>query len=182
MKERVLLAAFACAVLLLTVFSFQRGRTKDGYTAEDVAPPDFSAVVEKVMPSLVKVENEGLAGHPDITGKGSTVEIAQTREGTGFFIDKDGLILTNYHVIQGANALRVITSERRRYDAQIIGADVLSDVALIRIKPDFKVTPVALGDSARLKVGQWVLAMGNPLGLEFFSSAGIVSGFGPPGS
>ena len=116
----------------------------------------------------------------DNSGKGE-IEIAQTREGTGFFVDKSGLILTNYHVIEGAQVLRVETKDKRRFNATVIGADPLSDVAVIKIKPDFNVIPVEMGDSSRLKMGQWVVALGNPLGLEFFSSAGIISGFGPPG-
>ncbi|MGC2423415.1 MAG: trypsin-like peptidase domain-containing protein [Nitrospirota bacterium] len=203
-RPALFIAAVAAAVAVLAFAFFQRDSGPScAYTSERAVLPDFSGVIEKVMPSLVKIENEGLAGHPDFIGmegnsnrggggggemgggggemgKGE-IEIAQTREGTGFFVDKSGLILTNYHVIEGAQVLRVETRDKRRFTAKVIGADPLSDVAVIKIKPDFNVIPVEMGDSSRLKMGQWVVALGNPLGLEFFSSAGIISGFGPPG-
>jgi len=175
------MAGLAITAVALGALLVQRELARNGYSAENFSPPDFSDVVQKVMPSLVKVENEGLAGHPDLTGSGNDIEIAETREGTGFFVNTDGLILTNYHVIEDAQTLNVITKDQKSYPAKVVGADILSDVALIQIKPDFKVKPVKMGDSTLVKVGQWVLAMGNPLGLDFFSSAGIVSGFGPPG-
>lgn len=179
------MGALALVLFGLLIFfatsSLNRGGPGDGYTKEGSAPADFSYAVEKLLPSLVKIENEGLGGHPDFGGKGSQVEIARRSEGSGFFIDRDGRILTNYHVVEGAQTITVVTSGKKRYKAELIGADILTDIALLRIKPDFRVAPVTLGDSSRLKVGQWVIAIGNPLGLDFFTSAGIVSGFGPPG-
>ncbi len=182
------IAAFAVALSVLAFAFFQKdsdpGRAYD--TGARVMLPDFSGVIRRVMPSLVKIENEGLAAHPAFIiggghgGKGD-IEIAETKEGTGFFVNRSGLILTNYHVIEGAQVLKVFTRDKHKYNAKVIGADPLSDIAVIRIKPDFNVVPVKMGDSSKLKVGQWVIALGNPLGLNFFSSAGIVSGFGPPG-
>jgi len=178
------LGAMALVLFGLIIFfvssSLNRGGRGDGFVKD--GPADFSYAVEKVLPSLVKIENEGLGGHPNIGGSGKEeVEIARTSEGSGFFIDREGRILTNYHVVEGAQTITVVTNEKKRYKAELIGADVLTDIALLKIKPDFNVTPANLGDSSRLKVGQWVIAIGNPLGLDFFTSAGIVSGFGPPG-
>ncbi len=186
------IAVFAAAIALAAFALFQKDSGPDrAYSAGAKAVlPDFSGVIQKVMPSLVKIENEGLAAHPAFIisggrgggrpGKGD-IEIAETKEGTGFFVDRSGLILTNYHVIEGAQVLKVVTKDRREYTAKVVGADPLSDIAVIKIKPDFNVVPVRMGDSSKLQVGQWVIALGNPLGLNFFSSAGIVSGFGPPG-
>ncbi len=191
-KPVLFLAVFAAAIALGAFALFQKDSDTGRHcgTGASAVMPDFSGVIQKVMPSLVKIENEGLAAHPDFMlgggqggarpGKGD-IEIAETKEGTGFFVDKKGLILTNYHVIEGAQVLKVITKDRHTYRARVIGADPLSDIAVIKIKPDFNVVPVRMGDSSKLKVGQWVIALGNPLGLNFFSSAGIVSGFGPPG-
>ncbi len=191
-KPTLLLAIFAATIALAAFAFFQRdsdpGRAYN--TGAKAVLPDFSGVIQKVMPSLVKIENEGLAAHPAFiisdgqggakSGKGD-IEIAETKEGTGFFVDRNGLILTNYHVVEGAQVLKVVTKDRHTYTAKVVGADPLSDIAVIKIKPDFNVIPVRMGDSSKLKVGQWVIALGNPLGLNFFSSAGIVSGFGPPG-
>ncbi len=182
-RKNIFVVLVLATILLVAVFALERDQSgKSGFADLTSAPADFSGVVQKVMPSLVKIENEGLAEQPGFGGdKGKDIEIARTSEGSGFFIDKSGLILTNYHVVEGAQEINVITKEHKTYKAQLIGADVLTDVALIKIKPDFKVVPLRLGDSSRLKVGQWVIAMGNPLGLDFFTSAGIISGFGPPG-
>ncbi len=192
-RKPVLLTAVLAAAITLGAFAFfqkDSGPRRTYDAGAKVMLPDFSGVIQKVMPSLVKIENEGLAAHPDFIisdgqggpqpGKGD-IEIAETKEGTGFFVNRSGLILTNYHVIEGAQVLRVFTRDKHRYDATVVGADPLSDIAVIKIKPDFNVIPVRMGDSSKLKVGQWVIALGNPLGLNFFSSAGIVSGFGPPG-
>ncbi|HEY3347503.1 MAG TPA: trypsin-like peptidase domain-containing protein [Nitrospirota bacterium] len=184
--DRALIILLIVLVVVLAFFSLQR-ETQDAVTADQAGtagPADFSHVVEAAMPSLVKVQNEGIAAHPDVFGKlskGRDIQIAETSEGSGFFIDKAGLILTNYHVVDGAQQISVFTPDKKKYKAELVGGDILSDVALIKITPDFKVRPVTLGDSSRLKIGQWVIAMGNPLGLDFFTSAGIVSGFGPPG-
>ncbi|MHB8174228.1 MAG: S1C family serine protease, partial [Nitrospirota bacterium] len=188
------MVAFAAALAVLSFAFFQKDQGPGGAynTGAKVILPDFSGVIQKVMPSLVKIENEGLAGHPDFTvgggggqsGSGAgkdDIEIAETKEGTGFFVGRSGLILTNYHVIEGAQVLRVVTKNKHKYVAKVVGADPLSDIAVIKIKPDFNVVPVKMGDSSKLRIGQWVIALGNPLGLNFFSSAGIVSGFGPPG-
>ena len=166
----------AAAALAFTFVSLQGCQARP--PAPD-GPADFSRVVEATMPSLVKIDNEALAPHPAIAGE--VGEIPRVSEGTGFFIDKDGLIMTNFHVVDGAESLKVTTYDRKTYPAELVGGDSFTDVALIKIKPDFKVRPVAFGDSKTLKVGQWVIALGNPLGLEFFATAGIISGFGPPG-
>lgn len=141
----------------------------------------FSRAVDKVLPSLVEISNEKFAGHPAIPGIQSLAEIPATSEGTGFFIDKDGLILTNYHVVEGSESIKVTTHDKKIYEAEVVGSDALTDIAIVRIKASGNVTPVVMGDSSKLKVGQWVIAIGNPLGVQFFTSAGIVSGFGPPG-
>jgi len=169
----------ALAVLLVVLIASPGWA--DEATHPRAYPVDFSGVVESVMPSLVKVENQTLRGHPPIAGIDKSAEVPAISEGAGFFIDKTGLILTNYHVVEGAESLHVVTKDQRGYDAELVGADPLTDLALIRIKPDFRVIPAVLGDSDKVKVGQPVLALGNPLGLDFLASSGIVSGFGPPG-
>jgi len=180
----VVISALALAVSMLALYNPGVVRPGEGLrtTPAHDGPVDFSVAAEAVMPALVKVENLALGEHPEIPAFGAAVEVPHTSDGTGFFIDKEGLVLTNFHVVDGAQVLKVVTRGQREYPAELVGSDPLTDIALIRIKPDFDVKPVVLGDSDSLKVGQWVLAMGNPLGLEFFTSAGIISGFGPPGA
>ncbi len=186
--DRAVAIVIASLALVLSVYALMSirqtdrgGRTCPTPTEACDGPAGFTAAAEAVMPSLVKIENLVLTKHPTVPAFGAPGELPSSREGTGFFIDKSGLLLTNFHVVDGAEVLKVITKDRREYEAEVIGADALTDIALVRIEPDFNVVPVRLGDSDTLKVGQWVLAMGNPLGLEFFTTAGIVSGFGPPG-
>lgn len=94
--------------------------------------------------------------------------------GSGFIISADGYILTNAHVVEDAEEILVRLADKREYRAQVIGADARSDVALIRIDAN-GLPRVALGDPSRLKVGEWVLAIGSPFGFEQTVTAGIVS-------
>jgi serine protease Do len=100
--------------------------------------------------------------------------------GSGFIIDAEGHILTNTHVVADASRVRVQLVDGREYAAEVVGTDVSSDIAVIRIQPrPGETLPVApLGDSDPLRVGDWVLALGSPLGLQFSVTAGIVSAKG----
>ncbi|HDZ89373.1 MAG: trypsin-like peptidase domain-containing protein [Deltaproteobacteria bacterium] len=96
--------------------------------------------------------------------------------GSGFIISEQGYILTNAHVINNATDIRVFLSEKQRdYPAKIVGADRLTDTALIKIEPDHFLSVVPLGNSDKLRVGEMVLAMGNPFGLRHSATSGIVS-------
>jgi len=89
----------------------------------------------------------------------------QTSLGSGFVVDKEGYILTNRHVIDGADEISVTFPGGKRYDARIVGRDARTDVALIKIDPEGELTVVPLGDSDKVEVGEWVMAVGNPFGL-----------------
>jgi S1-C subfamily serine protease len=99
--------------------------------------------------------------------------------GSGFLIDTAGHILTNYHVVEGAQTIEVTLGDQSRYTAKYIGADTRNDIALIRIDPrGRKLTPLPLGDSRNLLVGQRVLAIGNPFGFQSTLTTGVVSSLG----
>jgi putative serine protease PepD len=99
--------------------------------------------------------------------------------GSGFVIDTDGHILTNYHVVQGAETIEVTLGDQSRYKAKYIGADTRNDIALIQIDPKGrKITALPLGDSRNLLVGQRVLAIGNPFGFQSTLTTGVVSSLG----
>ncbi len=102
-------------------------------------------------------------------------EFKQQNLGTGFIIDKEGFILTNNHVVEKTDEIKVRLSDDKEYKAKIIGRDPKTDLALIKIEPDNSLTPLPLGDSDRLEVGEWVVAIGNPFGLGNTVTAGIVS-------
>jgi S1-C subfamily serine protease len=99
--------------------------------------------------------------------------------GSGFLIDVDGHILTNYHVVQGAQTIEVTLGDLTRYKAKLIGEDTRNDIALIQIDTQgHKLTPLTLGDSRNLLVGQRALAIGNPFGFSSTLTTGIVSALG----
>lgn len=99
--------------------------------------------------------------------------------GSGFVIDTDGHILTNYHVVHGAETIEVILGDQSHYKAKYIGADTRNDIALIQIDPGgHKLVPLKLGDSRNLLVGQRVLAIGNPFGFQSTLTTGVVSSLG----
>ncbi|MBW1801005.1 MAG: DegQ family serine endoprotease, partial [Deltaproteobacteria bacterium] len=95
--------------------------------------------------------------------------------GSGFIIDKEGYILTNNHVVEKTDEIRVTLADKKEFNAEIIGRDPKTDLALIRIKTDEPLTPLPLGNSDQLEVGDWVVAIGNPFGLDHTVTAGIVS-------
>ena len=102
-------------------------------------------------------------------------ELKEKSLGSGFVIDKDGYILTNDHVVQDANDIRVKFENGKELKAKIVGRDRKSDLALIQVSPSLNLQPATLGDSNQLRVGDWVVAIGNPFGLEQTVTAGIVS-------
>ncbi len=100
--------------------------------------------------------------------------------GSGFVISKDGYIMTSNHVIQDSNEIVVRTIDGDEYDAEIVGADPGSDLALLKIEPESELLPVTFGSSTDLQVGEWVVAIGAPFGFDYSVTAGIVSAKGRP--
>ncbi len=98
--------------------------------------------------------------------------------GSGVIVAEDGLIVTNEHVIRDADEIIVRLWNRAEYPARVVGADARTDVALLRIKPAGKLSVAVLGDSGRLKVGEWAIAVGNPFGLESTVTLGVISATG----
>lgn len=98
--------------------------------------------------------------------------------GSGLIISEDGRIVTNYHVIDRAQSITVILDDKTKHPAEIVRSDAQTDLAVIKIKADRKLSPAKLGDSGNVQVGEWVLAIGNPYGFDRTVSFGIVSGKG----
>jgi serine protease Do len=105
-------------------------------------------------------------------------EFKQPSLGSGFIIDKDGYVVTNNHVIEDADQIKVKLKDEHEFDAKIVGRDPNTDIALLKIESAQDLPTVKLGDSDALKVGQWVVAIGSPFGLEHTVTAGIVSAKG----
>ncbi len=133
----------------------------------EIDPEDTTlseVVAAKSLPSVVS-----------ITAQGETEDSGGV--GSGVILDADGNILTNYHVIEGATALVVRTDDGNSYEAEVVGTDESSDLAVIRLKDakDATLTPIEIGDSDGIAVGEWVMAIGSPFGNEQSVSTGIVS-------
>jgi serine protease Do len=111
-------------------------------------------------------------------GQGPRGPQRQRSSGSGFIIDSDGSILTNYHVVENAQKIVVKLSDDQEYDAKVVGRDAKTDIAVIKIEAKTSLPAATLGDSDQLEVGEWVVAIGNPFGLDSTVTSGIVSAKG----
>jgi len=163
--------------------------------------PDFTELAEKQGPAVVNISiTQVIRGHggslslpfdendpafelfkrffPRIPGGGATPREFENKSlGSGFFISDDGYILTNAHVVDGADEVTVRLTDKREFKARIVGADKRTDVALLKIEAT-GLPFVKLADPSRLKVGEWVVAIGSPFGFDSSVTAGIVSAKG----
>ena len=166
---------------------------------EGITPGSFSDLAERVKPAVVNISTtktfKGKSqGNPfgrspfndyfgddffnRFFGDMPQRDFKQRSLGSGFLISNDGYIFTNNHVVENTDKILVKISDGKEYEAKIIGTDTKTDIALIKIKPDHNLPSVDIGDSDALRVGEWVIAIGNPFGLEQTVTAGIVSAKG----
>lgn len=150
--------------------------------------PSFADLVEELSPSVVNIstttkpDDNGLEPEEDMMETAAPefrhfFENGKKQEalGSGFIIDKEGFIITNAHVINDAESIDVTLSDETVHEAKIIGKDNLTDIALIKINTQKELKPVRFGDSDKARVGDWILAIGNPFGLGGSVTAGIIS-------
>jgi serine protease Do len=139
-------------------------------------PVSFAPIVHAADPSVVTIDT--VSEEMEVSPFSHRYWPRETRGlGTGFVIDKGGVILTNNHVVEGANAIQVMLSDERVFPGKVVATDPRTDVAVVRV--DAKdLRPLPLGDSDALDVGDWVVAIGNPYGLSHTVSAGIISAKG----
>jgi serine protease Do len=201
-------AVIVFTLFLITGIGFGcSGRKIDGseglLAKSDSAPsrglPDFVMIAKKLQPVVVNVSTTQVAagpapgvrpeskedpmeeflerflGRPPPSGRS---EQQQRSLGSGFIIGSDGSIVTNAHVIENAKKIIVKLSDKREFEAKVLGKDPKTDVALIKIDSNGSLPTAELGDSERLQVGEWVMAVGNPFGLDSSVTSGIVSAKG----
>ena len=152
-------------------------------------PGSFADLAEKLMPSVVNISTTTTIttkpnsfpfqfppGSPfkDMF-EGAPQERQTSALGSGFIINKDGLVITNNHVIKGADDIFVKVNGDKDYKAKLIGADPLSDIAVLQIESNDNFKPVKFGDSDKARIGDWVIAIGNPFGLGGTVTSGIIS-------
>jgi len=119
------------------------------------SPTDFISAADKVTPAVVFIRCFGQRTSAFETN------VESTTTGSGVIIGEDGLIATNNHVIRGAERIRVLLEDKREFDAEVIGVDESTDLALLRVRPNGKLPRLNFGNSDSLRVGEWVLAVGN---------------------
>ena len=157
--------------------------------------PDFAALAERIVPSVISVYTTDIVSGRELrrfhrnmepfefffgpnVGPGDDTPRRRDGAGSGFFISADGLALTNHHVIEGADKIEVqLANDDRRLKATIVGRDPATDLALIKVEGG-PFPPLPLGDSDALRVGEWVMAVGNPLNMDHTVTVGVVSAKG----
>lgn len=175
-----------CALILLIFAGGSQAAAQDaervlwteGRGARGMDTSPFVELVEEVGPAVVSV----MVSYAPGTGPSHLRDLSSgptLAQGSGFVIHEEGYVLTNFHVIDNASSVDVRFSDRREMPARVVGVDQPTDLALLKLEVDQGPLPVApLGDSDALQVGEYVLAIGNPLGLNHSVSAGIVSALG----
>ncbi len=191
------------ALLCLFSLAFLGGCKNSAKTEFVGFPHSFADLAEKVKPAVVNISTTSTVTvpgdpfrhffGPDQGGQNGPFgdffrhffdetpdrKMKQQSLGTGFIIDRDGYIITNNHVVDNADEIKVKLSDGREFKAKVVGRDKKTDLALIKISSPFENLPtLPLGDSDQMRVGDWVLAIGNPFGLELTVTQGIISATG----
>jgi len=180
----------ACLIVSLLTITTSTGAANLA-ALESTRPFSFAVIAKKTMPVVVNIstssQRSARSGSNDPIDDffnrffGETIprESNQRSLGSGILISKDGEILTNYHVVRSADTIKVKLADQTEYEARLVGKDDRTDIALIKIRKSGGNLPFAkLGISSQLDVGDWVMAIGNPFGLEHTVTAGIVSAKG----
>jgi serine protease Do len=174
-------------IFSLLIFTFGFSIQSNSQTV----PASFADLAERLMPSVVNISTTQTVtttsnpfpfqfppGSPfeDMFKEfGTPQERKSSALGSGFIIDEKGIVVTNNHVIQDAEDIVVIVNGDQEYKAKVVGADPLSDIAVLQLETKDKFTPVAFGDSDKARIGDWVIAIGNPFGLGGTVTSGIIS-------
>jgi serine protease Do/serine protease DegQ len=199
MQRSVKLIAGALCFAISSLPSFGEVPSATSQAPLEAAPmPSLAPVVKRASPAVVNIASVGTIRERTAQGNPLMEDPffgqffrnrpdAQPRErrfqseGSGVIIDaKNGYIVTNYHVVQNASEIKVTLLDNRNVDARVLGSDEGSDIALLQVKAP-NLVAMALGDSSRLEVGDYVVAIGNPFGLQHTVTAGIVSALGRTG-
>lgn len=186
---------FLVALLVLGVFSGRSGaenlwaeKQKRPAGEEDIVIRSslFTRLAEQLSPAVVNlrimqqvpVYQDYPWGPPGGSRKNQQPGLEERGEGSGFIINKDGYILTNAHVVSKSDGIQVALADGKLYKGTVVGFDLVTDIALVKINAPYPLPTLPLGDSATLKTGDWVMAIGSPFGLEQTVTVGIVSAKG----
>jgi len=189
-------SALRSSTLLALVLGFGLSLSPTSEAQAFGAPESFAELAQKISPSVVNITTSAMVAAPadgmpivpegsplgdlfkDFNGPGPGGPQRSEALGSGFVISEDGYIVTNNHVIDGADEIEIEFFSGQRLKAKIVGTDPKTDLALLKVESDKPLEFVSFGNSDLMRVGDWVMAMGNPLGQGFSVSAGIVSARG----
>ena len=190
----IMACALACAFALPSYAETRKARSvpqklwKEGPSANALDPNTpvalntFSTLAQELSPSVVSIttkRSNPRSAHPLFPlFRGPSAERFGTGLGTGFVIHADGYVLTNHHVVGGAQDIQISLENGSRYEAEVVGSWQPLDVALLKFTPKERLVAASLGDSDHLAIGEWVVAIGNAMGLNHTVTAGIVSAKG----
>ena len=196
----LVLVSMLVGIFLASGFNITQDTTASNPSSTVMVPASFTDVAMVVSPAVVNISTEKIIkgggqvfrhfqnpfGKQDpfhdffekFFGDIPRRDFKQRSLGSGFFIDKEGYIVTNNHVIENADKIKVKLKNGKEYDAEIVGRDAKTDIALIKVKSWRDFQDIKWGDSDAMKVGEWVVAIGSPFGLEHTVTAGIVSAKG----
>jgi serine protease Do len=144
------------------------------------APPGFDNLPDDhpMKRFFREFRGDGGQDRPNRQNRRNRNEARPSAQGSGFFISEDGYVVTNNHVVDGGSAYTVVTDDGKELDAKLVGTDPRTDLAVLKVDSDQKFTYVGFADDAKVRVGDWVVAVGNPFGLGGTVTAGIVSARG----
>ncbi|RMH03974.1 MAG: Do family serine endopeptidase [Nitrospirae bacterium] len=171
----------ACFILLAPVHACPSSDsllTSQGLKILEEIQEAISALAEKVTPTVVNISPVRKLGHAEGFSRQRNRGPGSPGSGSGVIIHEDGFIVTNNHVIGNATEAEVRFSDKTTLIAEIVGRDPDTDLALLKVSARRKLPSARFGDSSKVKVGQWVLAVGNPFGLDRTVTLGVVSGIG----
>jgi serine protease Do len=138
----------------------------------------LAPMIDKVGPAVVSIHAQGKLGAGRVRSLFGGAPPVVSGTGSGFVLSADGIVVTNHHVVDGATELTVRFADEREMGATILGSDAATDLAVLKIDGASGLPTVELGDSSKVRVGDWVVAIGSPMGLEHSASVGIVSAKG----
>ena len=197
----VSLVSVLAGILLTSGLDFSKETSASAAPTTVMVPSSFSEVAKIVSPAVVNISTEkviqtqgrqpfrhfqGPFGKDDpfhdfferFFGDRPQREFKQRSLGSGFIIDQEGYIVTNNHVVENADKIKIKLSDGKEYEGEVVGRDHKTDIALVKSKKIHDVNIVRLGNSDSLEIGEWVAAIGSPFGLEYTVTAGIVSAKG----
>ena len=171
-NEKIEIVENEKAQLIPTTYSFNSNKVAAEMT-------DFTRAAEKTVNAVVHVKNTSIQ-KGNVSGwlrqfYGDDFDEKRVGTGSGVIVSPDGLIITNYHVIEDASEIEVTSNKNKTYLAEIIGSDPATDLAVLKIKTNESLPFIPFGDSESARVGEWVLAVGNPFNLNSTVTAGIIS-------